>query len=134
MFSFFPKWLSFEYSLILEEEEWLTIADTEWTESIDDIYILQSEVFSRIEYTLDIHHTLGEVVDIMHRCELGNESLLELWYFGLFDGESCRLSMSSISHEEVASIIEELYHITPIRRTTRGNRECLWMFDNLRGY
>ena len=118
MFSLFAKGLGLEYGLILEEEYRLAITDTEWTESIDGIYVFQSEVSRRIEYTLDVHHTLREIVDIMHGRELGNESLLEFADFGLFDSESCRLPMSSISHEEVASIIEELYHIAPIRGTT----------------
>ena len=77
MFSFSSERLHFENSLILEEEEGFAIPDTERTEAIDDIQIVECEVCTRIQDTLDIEDSLREIVYIVHGGELFEEALFE---------------------------------------------------------
>jgi len=115
---------------ILEEPERMRIPDAVWSESVYDIECIGMDICRR-EDTLDRECFLREIGDIMDTCDLSIHLFLKCWDSRCLDGESCSLTMPTISHKKFFALIEELDEIAPLRSSTGSDGEFFWDFGFL---
>lgn len=124
MFFLFSEISAFDDGHILGEPERLGIADAKWAEFL---YFPDSIECCELKGEISLHSDrfLGEFYIAVLLEKYTFYFFFEFFELIFFYSESCGLSVSAVSHEEVLACVEELDQIAPFGRPARCNEMSL---------